>query len=71
MRYAVHRNAVLLLCGYALFRMLEDDRFGVLQGGSVTVSGSSNVGGPPRLKLAGLGIHVHLSLFQRVGIDQK
>lgn len=51
--------------------MLEDDRATVLQGGSVTVSGSSNVGGPPRLKVSGLTIHVYLSLFQRVGIDQQ
>lgn len=62
---------MLLLCRYAFFHMLEDDRATVLQGGSVTVSGSSNVGGPPRLKVSGLTIHVYLSLFQRVGIDQQ
>lgn len=71
MRYAVHRNVMLLLRGCALFYMPQDDCSAVLQGGSMTISGSSNMGGPPGLKISGLRIHVNLSLFQRVGIDQK
>lgn len=40
--------------------MLEDNRSVVWQGGSVRVSGFSEVGGSPGLRISGLRIHVRV-----------
>lgn len=61
MKCAIHHSAILH--SYALFHMFGDDASMVLQGDSVTVNGSSNVGGPPGLKISALWIHAYLSLF--------